>query len=250
MPLFPALMWSRPETKQSAGKLLVIGGHAQSFAAPARAYTAATAAGAGSVRVLLPDRLEKTVHTLFPTARYAPSNPSGSFAMTALGELLAAAEWSSGVLVAGDTGRNSETAAMLEHFAQKYTGQLTLVNDAADLVCSQPQSFTSRADTLAVLNLGQLQQLGVQLQLPYAFTSELGLFELVQRLHNCTTTHPNLFVVTQHQQHAVAAVQGQISTTVQPHTPEWRIRAAAAAATWWLQTPTKPFEAITSSLLS
>ena len=60
-PLFPELEWSRPENRLAAGKLLVAGGNAHGFAAPAEAYTAAVKAGAGTVRVLLPDAIRKIV---------------------------------------------------------------------------------------------------------------------------------------------------------------------------------------------
>ena len=34
-PLYPDVIWSKPENKQAAGKLLIIGGHAYGFSAPA-----------------------------------------------------------------------------------------------------------------------------------------------------------------------------------------------------------------------
>ena len=46
---------------------------------------------------------------------YAPSTPSGSFSTQALGELQAMANWADGTLIAGDIGRNSETAILLEN---------------------------------------------------------------------------------------------------------------------------------------
>src|SRR2546421_5249379 len=104
--LFPDLLWSRPETKKFAGKLLIVGGNAHSFVAPATAYTESTAAGAGTARVLLPDHLQKTVGKLFPAADFAASTPSGGFSQKALAELLELSNWSDGVLLAGDLGRN------------------------------------------------------------------------------------------------------------------------------------------------
>jgi hypothetical protein len=275
--LFPDLLWARPEVKSAAGKLLIVGGHAQSFAAPAEAYSAAEKAGAGTVRVLLPDCLEKTVGKLFPAAEFAPSNPSGGFAMRALAEVLAAGQWADGVLLAGDLGRNSETTAMLENFASKYTGQLTITKDAADFFCTQPQSILTRYHsprnekttrdtslpgsfdfaqddknrTLLVISLGQLQKLGQSLKLRYAFTSDLGMLQLVELLHELSTTHPNLYIITRHQNQYVAAVAGQLCTSPAPiEKPLWRVTAAASAATWWLQNPAKPFEALASSFVS
>lgn len=57
-PLFPDLLWSRPENKLQAGKLLIIGGHEHLFAAPAEAYSESLTAGIGVAKVLLPDKLQ------------------------------------------------------------------------------------------------------------------------------------------------------------------------------------------------
>ncbi len=280
-PLFPDLLWARPEVKRAAGKLLVVGGHAQSFAVPAEAYAAAERAGVGALRVILPDSLEKTVSTLFPAAVFAPSNPSGGFASHALAEILAAAQWADGILLAGDTGRNSESLAMLENLASKHTGRLTITRDIADFFCAQPQVLLQRASrrpkignkstvtagtrteeklhaftkddsgtTLLVLSMGQLQRLGQSLKLPYAFTSDLGLVQLIERLHKMTLDHPKLFLITRQLDQYIVAVDGEIATTpVQPADSAWRTSIAASAATWWLQTPTKPFEALACSVL-
>ncbi len=248
-PLYPDLLWARPETKGTAGKLLIIGGHAQSFAAPADAYASATKAGIGVVRVMLPSSLERMVGKLFPEADFAPSNPSGGFATSTLAELLDAARWSDGVVLAGDLGRNSETAAMLEQFIEKYTGQLTITKDAADYFCSQPNSIQARPDTLLVISMGQLQKLGLSLKLPYAFTSDLGLVQLVELLHDLTTAHQSLSVITHHQQHKIVAVHGQVGTHKDANDGVWRVKTAAGAATWWLQNPTKTFEACVTSII-
>lgn len=235
--------------KSTAGKLLVIGGHAQSFAAPAEAYAAAEQAGIGTVRVLLPDSLMRTVGKLFPAAEFAPSNPSGGFATSALAELVAASTWADCVLLAGDLGRNSETAAMLENFAAKYHGQLAITKDAADFFCTHPTGLQTRPDTVLVISMGQLQRLGTSLHVPRAFTSSIGLVQLVELLHDFTRAHANLSIVTRHQGNYLVAVNGQVSTTAAPADKTiWRVSVAAAAATWWLQNPTKPFESLTTSL--
>jgi hypothetical protein len=57
-PLFPDLLWSRPENKRLAGKLGIIGGNVHGFAAPAQAQAAAEAAGAGLTRVVLPQHVK------------------------------------------------------------------------------------------------------------------------------------------------------------------------------------------------
>lgn len=250
-PLFPDLLWARPETKQAAGKLLIVGGNAHSFATPATAYTAANSAGIGSTRVLLPDTLHKTLRNVFPEAEYAPSTPSGSFARRSLAELLAASAWAEGVLLAGDIGKNSETTATLESFITKYQGLLTVVADAADAVIQQHTAVLGRKATLLVLPLPQLQALTVQLRSPYAFTMSMSLTNYVEHLHQLTTDHPSLFVMTPHATTWLVAVHGEVSSTpTHPGESSGVIETAAIAATWWLQNPTEPFAALTTSLLA
>ena len=60
-PLFPDVEWSRPEQRTMRGRLGIIGGNKLGFAGVAEAYTTALQAGAGEVRVLLPDILKKTM---------------------------------------------------------------------------------------------------------------------------------------------------------------------------------------------
>ena len=71
-PLFADTLWSRPETKRQAGKLLIAGGQAQSFAAPAAAFTMATKAGIGVAKVLLPDSTQKLLGRNFSEAHLVP----------------------------------------------------------------------------------------------------------------------------------------------------------------------------------
>jgi ADP-dependent NAD(P)H-hydrate dehydratase / NAD(P)H-hydrate epimerase len=247
-PLFPELEWSRPETKSQAGKLLIIGGTKHGFAAPAEAYGAAAQAGAGSIRVMLPESLRRSVSKLFPEADFAPSNLSGSFAANSLAELCGASMWADGVLFPGDMSRNSETTILLENFLGKCPAQVTLTKDAADLLCQQPIHILHRPDTLLVLAMGQLQKLASEAHFPRAFTSDMGLVQLTENLHEFTKRF-SLHIVTKHQGHYIAAVQGQVSTTKITHEKQvWRLQTAAATSVWWLQNPSKPFEAITTAL--
>jgi len=249
-PLFPELEWSRPETRTQAGKLLVVGGHAAGFTAPATAYNEALKADVGSVRVLLPESLRKSVSKVFLEAEFAPSTPSGSFATQALAELIDAGAWANGLLFPGDLSRNSETTALLETFLEKYPGRVTLTNDAADVLIDQPVELLQREHTLFVLNLDQLRQLGNNAHFPRAFTSTLGLVQLVEGLHEFTK-RVRIAVITKHQNHYIVALDGQVSTTaVTTDKHVWRLAAAAHASVWWLQNPTKPLAALTAAIFS
>lgn len=248
-PLFPDLLWSRPETKRAAGKLLIVGGNKFGFAAAGEAYTEAVKAGIGTARVLLPDSLQKTVGKVFAAGEYAPSTLSGSFSQLALAELLNMSQWANGVLLAGDLGRNSETAILLEKFAEKYQGQLTITQDAADYFIKGPQQILERPDTLLAVSFAQLQKTATTAKFSQPFLFNMDFLRLVEVLHDFTKTYP-VSVITQHLDNIFVATNGQVSTT-KTDTDEkiWRIKIAAHAAVWWLQNPTKTFEALISSLV-
>lgn len=247
-PLFPALLWSRPENRQLAGKLLILGGNLYGFAAPAEAYQVARATGVGVTRVLLPDALQKTVGRAFEAGEFALATPSGSFAQQALAETLALSIWADGVLLAGDLGRNSETAIFLEKFAEKYHGQLTITKDAVDYFTSAPDKLLARPGTTLVLSLAQLQKLAVSAGFTPAFTFGMDLLHLVAALHLFTERYATNIVV-KHLANMFVAVDGQVSTTKLAKDQEiWRVPTAASAAVWWLQNPSKPFEALTTAV--
>lgn len=247
-PLFPNMLWSRPEQRSQAGKLLIVGGNIHAFGAPASAFTEAQRAGAGTVRVVLPDATKKTVGRLLEHVEYAPSTPSGSFGQQALAELLDLAAWSDGVLLAGDIGRNSETAIVLQKLAATYRGQLTLTKDAADYVVSSPEIAITRAQTLLVLSFAQLQKLASRVGFAAAFTYDMDLLRFIDTLHDFTQVFAP-HIVVRHHDATHTAVNGNIVTTPTPDKEAiWRIKTAAHASVWWLQNPAKPLQALATAV--
>jgi NAD(P)H-hydrate repair Nnr-like enzyme with NAD(P)H-hydrate dehydratase domain len=248
-PLFEDILWSRPENKTAAGKLLVIGGNAHGFSGVGEAYMSAGQAGVGTARALLPSALHKTVGGLLEHVEFAPSTPSGSFAKDALGEFLLQAHWADGVLLAGDFGRNSETAIILEEFIKKYQGPLTVTKDGLDYFTTNPDGLSARENTMLVANLGQLQKLGTALHFEIPFLLSMGMLLLTQALHEFTIRYP-VTIVTKELDAIVVAHKGRVSSTKLSQDKElWATSTAAIASVFWLQNPSKVFEAVTSSLV-
>ncbi len=245
--LFEDLLWSRPENKRQAGKLLIVGGNLHGFAAPGIAYSAALKAGIGSTRVLLPDKLQKTVGKFIPEAEFAPSTLSGGFAKAALAQLLEAAQWADGVLLAGDFGRNSETDILLDSFVNKFDGQVTVAQDSLDYFWMPKSPLIERANTLSVINLGQLQKLAKNNRRSTAVLHSMMLADLVETLHDWTTGNPGQ-IITRHVDNFIVATGGQVSTTPGLEQSNWQVELAAYASVWWLQHPQKPFEALTTAV--
>jgi hypothetical protein len=246
-PLFTDLEWSRPENRALAGKLVIIGGNLHGFAAPAEAYAEATRAGIGVARVLLPDAVRKIVGPVLEHGEFAPSTPtSGSFSQKALSEVLMHSQWADSILIAGDLGRNSETAILLEKFLEKSPLPVTLTKDAVDYATSASHTVLQRPDTLLVLSFSQLQRLAVASKFTQALTFSMDLLHLVSWLHDFSQTYKP-YIIVRHLNYLLVAVDGKVGSTRLPEDAPsiWRVKTAAHATVWWLQNRAKPFEALT-----
>jgi len=242
-PLFPDLLWSRPQTRAGAGKLLIIGGQAQDFAMVAAIYQAAEKAGAGTVRVIMPDSTRKYTGML-PNIEYAPSNNSGSFAKAALGDFFDASEWADHVILAGDLGRNSETTTVLDGYLLRCPSPLTIASDAMSSIFVPREQLLSRPISF-VLNQKELQKLGTSLGLATAITTGMGPAKLATLLHEITAEH-KASIVAEHEKFLWVASCGSVSSTPIGRTIAQTV-LAATVATWSMQNHGKPFEAQTTA---
>lgn len=249
-PLFPDIEWSKPEQKSQSGKLGIIGGNKLGFAGVAEAYSTALSTGAGHIRVLLPDVLKKSLASSITDAVFAPTNPSGSLSKDAIAEMRAMGEWANSILLIGDAGRSGETAVVYEQFIQSYTGQLILTRDAIDLVKNGSEMLVERPNTVLIASFAQLQKLFQAVYYPKVLTFSMQLTNLVEAVHKFTITYPVTIAVL-HKDHLVVAHNGQVTSQAWDNPMLiWRGSVAAKAAAYLLWTPSKPLEAITSSIRS
>ena len=248
--LFPDIEWSRPEQRNFAGKLGIIGGNKLGFAGVAEAYGTASAAGAGQVRVVLPDVLKKTIPSAITDAVFAPTNVSGSLNKDAATELAAVGDWAEGILLIGDAGRSSETAILYEGFIEKYTGPLVITRDAVDLIKNSSRTLVDRPNTLLVMSFAQLQKLFQSVYYPKVLTFSMQLTNLVEALHKFTITYPTTIAVL-HRETFIIAHDGQVTTTPWENPMAiWRGVTAAKIATYWLWSPKKPLEAASTAIIA
>lgn len=249
-PLFPDIEWSKPEQRSARGRLGIVGGNKLGFAGVAESYSTALATGAGEVRALLPDALRKTIPTSMTDVIFGASNPSGSLARDAAPELHAIASWASCILLAGDAGRNSETAITYSDFVRLYTGPLVITRDAVDLIRNDSEALIERPQTVLVISFAQLQKLFQSVYYPVVLTFSMQLMHLVEAVHKFTVTYPVTIAVL-HRDTLVVAHDGQVTTTKWDSPMAiWRGQTAARAASYLLWTPDQPLEAVTTSLLT
>lgn len=249
-PLFPDIEWSKPEQRSARGRLGIIGGNKLGFAGVAEAYSTALSTGAGEVRVLLPDCLRGTIPKSMTDVLFGACTPSGSLSREALPEIGALTTWASGILLAGDAGRNSETAITYSDLIREYQGPLTITRDAVDLVKNDTEALVNRPNTTLIVSFAQLQKIFQAVYYPKVLTFSMQLLQLVEAVHKFTVTYPVTLAVL-HRDTFIIAHDGQVITSKWDNPMAiWRGQTAARAASYSLWTPSQPLEAIATSLVS
>lgn len=247
-PLYPDIAWNKPEQRAQAGRLGIIGGNKLSFAGVAESYSTSLATGVGEVKVLLPEVLKKSIPPVITDTQFAPSNISGGLSRDALADMQALGTWAQGILLIGDAGRSSETAIAYDDFIRNYHGQLTLTRDAIDLLQASHDTLVEREHTLFVASFAQVQKLFRSVYYPKMLTFSMQLLQFVDTLHKFTTSYP-VTVATLHKDTLVMAHDG-IVVTMDWNSPLriWRGHTASVMAAYYLWNPTKPLEAIATSV--
>ena len=78
----------------------------------------------------------------------------------------------------------------------------------------------------------------------------IDLLRLVDLLHEFTGQF-QANIITKHLDNIFVAANGQVSSTrLEQDIKIWRLKTAAASSVWWLQNPSKTFEALTSASLT
>ena len=106
-PLFPEVEWNKPERRDQAGRLGIVGGSSLGFISVAESWRTADQTGAGEIRTLLPDALRKNVPPVMTNVTFGATNNAGGLGSDAKSELAAIENWSDCLLFVGDAGKNS-----------------------------------------------------------------------------------------------------------------------------------------------
>jgi|GEM_PF-37101 len=286
-PLFPDIEWSKPEQKSARGKLLIVGGSAHGFAGVGNAYKVATEAGAGEIKVALPDVLEKKLPPGIDGI-FLPTSSGGGIGQKGFDDLSAAVDWADGVLLIGDCGQNSETATVFEKLlegchpgldpgsninnASKTRDQsdwilkqvqddkggglelatgtnkwLTITRDAVDLLRGMGENLANRPNVNLVISFAQVQKLFSSVYYPKILTFSMQLSNIIDALHKFTTTYP-ITLTVQHNDQLIVAKNGEVISQ-KASNPMDLINGttAARAATYLLWNKIKSLEAIATS---
>ncbi len=249
-PLFPDVLWSKPEQKNIAGKLGIIGGNSLGFAAVANAYKIATDTGIGEIKLVLPESLKKPLGAL-PGVEFAPTNQSGSLSKDALPQLKALAKETDSLLLIGDAGRNNETQALYENFVRETTRHpLTISRDAVDLLMEIMNEIVIRDNILLVLSFSQLQKIFQTVYYPVVLVHSMQNTKLIEALHKFTVSNQATIAVF-HDDLFIIASKGEVVSSQFAHpTDIWQGKTAAQIACWFTWNPLRPLEATATAIVA
>ncbi len=243
-PLYPDILWNKPEQKSLAGKLGIIGGSKSGFAGVAESYSTSIKTGIGEAKIILPDSLKKILPKGTLEALYVSSEMSGGISKDALVDARALAADVDTLLLAGDFGRNSETAIMLEDLLSSTEKWTVLSRDTIDLLRESSPAIAERENTIMVASFAQVQKLLQHTYYPKMLTFNMHLAQLVDVLHKFTITYP-LTIVTLHQDNLVIAHGGEVVTMYWSNPMAiWRGQLAAKMACYITWNPSKPIEGL------
>ncbi|MDR0887444.1 MAG: hypothetical protein LBM97_02025 [Candidatus Nomurabacteria bacterium] len=259
-PLFPDILWNKPEQRTHAGRLGIIGGNRLGFFAVAKSAEAAYQNGVGEVRVLLPDALRNNLKNLKNCEiAFAPSTESGSFAKDAILDAQALGDWSDLLLIVGDLSRNSETAIFVEKvLIENPTKPILLTRDAAELSLPSATAWLQNPNLTFFSPLAGLQKLFRAIYYPKVITFSMPIMTLIETLHKFTISYPTS-IITVHQQvgqepYFLVAKDGKIITmsiryAKQSIISPWLGDLSAKISNFLIWNPTHQLEAITTALL-
>lgn len=249
-PLFPDIEWNKPEQRDRAGRLGIIGGNTLSFVAAADSYQTATKAGVGQVRVLLPDALKKNVPPHMTDVFFAPTNPSGSLANTAETEVNALAKWADVLLLIGDAGKNSQTAALYENLAATSQQPIVITRDAIDLVQYNFAAILDNPHVVFVASFSQIQKLFRAVYYPKILTFSMQLAQFVEALHKFTITYPVTICVFHTDQFIIARGGEVITQSWDTPLQIWRGTVGTNIASYLVWSPEAPLQAASTAICS
>ena len=225
--------WYRPERRDQAGKIAIIGGNSHEFSRTQAAFSAALTMGFGEVRVILPKKLQKHIPPLEGVC-FAAATATGSFAHEALPELSEHIRWADCIYFPGELSKNAETTVLFNTLLSQSSKPTALSHDSIDLVTD-----TSTESVHLVATVGQLQKLGTKHRATSAATFSMSPTQLAEWMHaqawlgDCTTyIHGKL----------VAKLDDKVVS--EPHTggvadDVWRMNYAVNYLAWQLWTGDK-----------
>lgn len=243
-PLFPDLLWARPERKEQAGKLLIIGGSTHGFADAVKSYEYALVAGIGEVKVMLPKGVEKLIGSI-PDTLYVSQVENGSFAHGALQEIQSYLPWADGLLLPGELTNNAETTLLIEDILRVASVPLIITGDTIETV-TKTLNEPLPTKPVVITTFRQLQRLAYTHSGKQPLLSSSSLDQQVAIMQALTNKLGLGALVRLDQEQILVTSSDQASLTISSKS---LIEFATHAAVLTAQLPGKLYEAVTTAAI-
>jgi NAD(P)H-hydrate repair Nnr-like enzyme with NAD(P)H-hydrate dehydratase domain len=248
-PLFDNLLWSRPENRSLAGKVLVIGGNLHGFSKTVGSYQRLIKSGVGTVKVLLPKKVFKIIGQISEDVIFCPDTDSGSFGPESYGDMVEFSSLCDSIYFPGELTNNSQTLIVVEKFISSTTKSLIFSDDSIDLALNLSERTLARANTVFIGEFSRIQKLLIKMGTEKAITHDLGLTNLVEVLQDFSLKH-ELSIVTFHQQNIVIANKGIVCTTKLSSKNEDISDLGSECVCWVSQNPNNIFQSLCCSAVT
>lgn len=178
-PLYPKILWNRPISRGTAGRLLVVGGHASEFSLATGLFEVVMAAGAGECTVALPDALLKLLAGT-PSTVFVASSQSGSIGREALGQVLELSEEADGIILGANLSAHSDSTILVERLLQELERPIIVFGEALVAARNNLSALTGRADALIIASMPEIFKLAGMLGVAIQIRPDGGLLNKVE----------------------------------------------------------------------
>ena len=230
-PVYPQILWNRPITRTTAGRLLLIGGHFGNFQAIQAVYSFANSAGIGQVTTVLPDAL-RPVLSGFDDTFFVPASPSGSIGQGALSEILALSHNNDAFAIGANVSNNSETAIVLERLLTQSDKPALIYDEALSRLAIFMPKLAQRPKTTIVVTMPELIKLGNNLSIPLNIQPERGLLGRVELARTIAASWSAALVVLGRE---ILIISGNEASVTPAFDNRLRQAAYGVLSTFWTQ---------------
>ncbi len=244
-PMFPDIIWSKPEHKSKSGRVLVIGGSKNNLHCLSQAYQNLTEAKVGALFLIAPDSLKKQIQPLISEAEFVPSTKLGSISEKSLSTIKSFAERSDAIFICGDLSHNSETTSVVENVVNYIKAPIIVTDDGLDAISNLGYKLMTVPDLFVVGHFDKLQKLASQAGAPKAITSTMGIVQLVETLNKLSRIFQPI-IITDYEGKIVVTHKGRTSTTPIEN-KDWTQKLSAILSTMAAQNLGDPFEMATTA---
>ena len=243
-PLYPKILYNRPITRNTGGRLLIVGGHSGEFSLPTAVHQFAVAAGVGERTAVLPDNLAKLLWGA-PGTAFAASNPSGSLDRAALGRILELSKETDAVAIGASLSNNSGTAMLTERLVSEVERPIVIFDDALIVLRQNIALVTNNPAALVILTMAEVFKLSGILGIAINIRRGAGLInklEIIQHLAAASACAYAVFgteiIVTSGAELTVTPINYRLALTP--------ALFYGTLSTFWLQNRTQPAAGLTT----